>query len=58
MSGYKINLLKLIEGYNNSEGVRAEFKTLYNYVLYTCGGDFSLFEEAELREANIEINLE
>jgi len=39
-----LNTQKLIEDFNNNESLKKEFHTLYLYLLYVCGGDFSLFD--------------
>ena len=38
-----------IEEYQSSLEIQSEFNnSLYEYLLYLCGGDFSLFEDKEI----------
>jgi hypothetical protein len=45
---YKINTSVEIETYNQSTYIQQEYKSLYMYLLYVCGGDLSLFDNLDL----------
>jgi hypothetical protein len=45
-----INTQKQIDDFNESEEIQDQFKSLYMYLLYVCGGDFSSFDNLELLE--------
>jgi NADH dehydrogenase FAD-containing subunit len=49
-----ISVKNLINEYKNEIGIREEFKSLYDYLLYTCGGDFNLFNFDGLEEFLVE----
>jgi len=43
-----INTTKFIQEWESMETEQTEFENLYMYALYTCGGDFSQFDNVEL----------
>ena len=46
---YKIDTVQLIIEFLTEEGIRNTFEnSLYNYALYTCGGDFDMFDDSPM----------
>lgn len=40
--------------FESSQGLKDEFRSLYMYALYICGGDFSSFNDVEKLQEAIE----
>jgi len=49
----RINTQNFIIEWESMKGTQNEFDSLYDYALYTCGGDFSQFDNIGLLEEEI-----
>jgi len=47
-----INTEKFIYEWDEIKSEQSEFNSLFDYALYTCGGDFNLFDNYPLLEEN------
>ena len=52
-----INTATVIEDFNTQSEIRHEYTFLNNYLLYICGGDFTLFDDGKLLKQAIKDNI-
>jgi len=55
-SYFMFKLHKFITAYNDPAFDKTEFYSLYMYLLYVCGGDFSMFDDQTLLKSALMAN--